>query len=250
VKRYEPIVPDGQHLGTSHDVDGAVTGHLFSDGDNKLQGHAAWREVEDPEDDSSSSYGYEPPRQLTQEEIDRAAELAALMILGIIKGVQWASPRVKRWWGTRAAPKLTSAWQKFRGRNKRAAETVDIGHVIASPATFVASSAGVEIAEAQSKIRMGSAEWERRFRAMLAAGAFRDEQRRILANAEIEDDERLLEAGSSQKQELTPQQFAVRVQAMLEANPSLLSDASSAEIVRILKRSGPGDDGDDLVFRP
>lgn len=241
MKRYEPIVPDGQHLGTSHDVDGAVTGHLFSDSENKLQGHAAWREVEDPEDNYSSSYEYEPPRQLTQEEIERAAELAALMILGIIKGAQWASPRVKRWWDERAAPKLKLTWQKLRGRNKIESEALDLGHVTASRATFVASPAGVEIAVTQSKIRMSSAEWEQRLHAMLAAGAFQDEQRRILANAQIEEDEHVLEPGSSD-QELTPQQFAERVQAMLEANPSLLSDTSSAEIIRVLKRPGPDDD--------
>lgn len=247
--RYEPIVPEGQHLGTSHNVDGAVTGHLFSDGDNKLQGHAAWREVEDEDDYySSSSYEYEPPRQLTQEEIERAAELAALMILGIIKGVQWASPRVKRWWDGKAAPKLKSTWYKVRGRSTTAPEVINLGHVTATPATFVASTAGVEVAVAQSKIRMSSAEWEQRLQAMLAAGAFQDEQRRILANAQIEDDDRALE-GSTTQQELTPLQFAERVQAMLEANPSLLSDAGSAEIMRVPRRSGPDDEGDSLALQ-
>jgi hypothetical protein len=240
--RYEPVVPDGQHLGTSHEVDGAVTGHLFSDSDNKLQGHAAWREVDDPDEDYSSSYDYEPPRPLTQEEIERAAEMAALIILGIIKSVQWASPRVKRWWDGSAAPKLKLTWQKLRGgKKKKEAEAIDLGHLPASRATFVASPAGVEIAVAKSKLRMTSAEWERRLQAMLAAGAFQEEQRRILANAQIEDDERVLEAGSSQ-QELTPQQFAERVQAMLEANPVLLSDSSTAEIIRVLKRPGPDND--------
>lgn len=239
--RYEPIVPEGQHLGTSHDVDGAVTGHLFSDGDNKLQGHAAWREVEDPEDDYSPSYEYEPPRQLTQEEMDRAAALAALIILGLIKGAQWASPRLKRWWQGSAAPKLKSTWDKLRRRDKEDTEAIDLGHITASPATFIASSSGVEVEVTQSKIRMSSAEWEQRLRAMLAAAAFQDEQRRILANAEIEEDERLLEDGSSQ-QTLSPQQFAQRVRAMLEANPSLLSDSTFAEILRVLRRSGPDDD--------
>lgn len=246
--RYEPIVPDGQHLGTSHDVDGAVTGHLFSDGDNKLQGHAAWREVEDPEEDFSSTYQYEPPRPLTQEEIERAAEVAALMIAVIIKGVQWASPRVKRWWDGTAAPRLKATWQKVRGQSKDATEPRDIGHVTASRATFVASLAGVEVAVAQSKIRMSSTEWEQRLRAMLAAGAFHDEQRRILANAQVQDDGRVIE-GSSSQHELSPQQFAERVQAMLEANPSLLSDSNSAEIIRVLRQSRPDDDND-LVLQP
>lgn len=246
--RYEPIVPEGQHLGSSHDVDGAVTGHLFSDGDNKLQGHAAWREVDDPEVNYSSSDDYQPPRQLTQEEIERAAELAAVIIVCIIKTVQWASPRVKRWWDGRAAPTLRSTWERVRGRKKVAAENIDLGYLTASRTAFATSSTGVEISVAQSKMRMSRGEWERRLQAMLAAGAFQDEQRRILANAQIVEDQPALEAGSSQ-QELTPRQFAERIQAMLEANPTLLSDTNAAEIVRVLKRPGPDDDTDVALRR-
>lgn len=240
--RYEPIVPDGQHLGTSHEVDGAVTGHLFSDSENKLQGHAAWREVEDPEEDYFSRNEEEPPRQLTQEEIERAAELAVLLIFGVIKGVQWASPRVKGWWDGTAAPKFKRAWQTFRGGRRKAPETIDLGDLTASRATFVTSTAAVEIAVATSRITLTRAEWDRRLQAMLAAGLFQAEQRRILANAQIAGDERAIDAYSSQ-QELTPHQFADHVRSILEANPSLLSDTSTAEIVRALKRPGPGDDG-------
>jgi hypothetical protein len=240
--RYEPIVPDGQHLGTSHDFSGAVTGHLFSDGDNKLRGHAAWREVEDPEENHSSGQQDEPPRPLTPEEIERAAELATLMIVGIIKGLQWASPRLRRWWDGTAAPKLRVIWGKVRGR-KDAIEALHLRHV--SGVTFAASPAGAEVAISESKIRMSSAEWEQRLRAMLAAGAFHDEQRRILATAYVQDDERVVE-GSSSQQELSPQEFAQRLQAMLEANPSLLSDSSSAEIISVLQRS-PDDDTDSAL---
>lgn len=245
--RCEPIIPEGQHLGTSRDVEVAVTGHLFSDGDNKLQGHAAWREVEDSEDDASSNYDHassyqqKPPRQLTQEEIERAAELAALMIVGLVRGVQWASSRVKRWWDNSAAPTLRSTWTKIRRRKASDPATIDLGHVTANRATFVAFSAGVEISVAQSKIRMTSAEWEQRLQAMIAAAAFQDEQRRILAYAQIEDDNHVLKAGSSQ-QELTPRQFAERVRMMLQANPTLLSDASTAEIIHVLIQSGPDED--------
>ena len=34
--RYKPIIPEGHHLGTSHEVEGAVTGHLFEDGTDEL----------------------------------------------------------------------------------------------------------------------------------------------------------------------------------------------------------------------
>lgn len=244
--RYEPIVPDGQHLGTSHDVDGAVTGHLFSDGDNKLQGHAAWREVEDPEDDYSSDSHYEAPPPLTQEELERAAELAALIIVVLVKGVQWASPRIKNWWDATAAPNIKSTWQRLRGRSKKEAGPIDLGHLNATRSTFVASSAGVELV-ATSKIRMSTAEWEQRLRAMIAAASFQDEQRRILSNAQIDDDDRALEAGLAQE-ELTPQQFAGRIQAMLEANPSLLSGDNAEELMRVLRQARHRDDDGDLAL--
>ena len=65
---YEPIIPKGHHLGTSHEVDGAVKGHIFEDGTNALKGHADWIWVDDPEPSYSYSYTPEPPRQLTEEE--------------------------------------------------------------------------------------------------------------------------------------------------------------------------------------
>lgn len=67
--RYEPIIPEGQRLGTFHEHDGAVTGHLFDEA-NKLQGHAAWRQIDDDALDESypSSYEGSSTRQLTPEE--------------------------------------------------------------------------------------------------------------------------------------------------------------------------------------
>jgi hypothetical protein len=79
---------------------------------------------------------------------------------------------------------------------------------------------------------MSRAEWEHRFRAMLAAGAFKEEQLRILSNARIEDGEAVLEAQSTMEQ-LAPQQFADRIKLMLEANPSLLDEETSAELMRV-----------------
>ncbi|AUZ34995.1 hypothetical protein C3B78_11355 [Arthrobacter sp. PGP41] len=79
---------------------------------------------------------------------------------------------------------------------------------------------------------MRSAEWKERFRAMLAAGAFKDEQLRILSSARIEDDDALLETQGTMEQ-LTPQQFADRIKLMLEANPSLLDEETSAELRRV-----------------
>jgi len=240
---YRPRVPKGQHLGNSREQGDGVVGHLFDD-ENKLKGHAVWEKVEVPDEDdySAASYESEPTPQLTQEEIERAAEMAALLIIGIIKGVQWASPRVKQWWDGKAAPALTSAWRRLRKQDAKATpEPLDLGRLQAKELTFVASSAGIEMVVAESKIKMSSAEWEQRLKAMLAASAFQEEQRRILSNAQIEDEVHAIGPAST-TDELTPQQFADRVQAMLQANPSLLTEASSAELIKVFRANAKRDD--------
>jgi hypothetical protein len=232
---YEPVVPKGQHLGTSHEVNGAVTGHLFDDETNKLQGHAAWREVDEPEYDYSSPDNEEPPRPLTQEEIEQIAELAALIIFGIVKAVAVTSPHIKRWWDEQVLPIAKSAWKRIpkpRNGNRQVASA-------APRAAFIASPGGVEIAVAESKITMSSTEWQQRFQAMLAAGAFQENQRQILSSAQIEVEDNALSARESAEQ-LTPQQFADRIKLMLKANPSLLNDSTVSELVRVFtERSEP-----------
>lgn len=230
---YEPIVPEGHHLGTSHQVDDAVTGHLFEDGTNNLKGHASWRWVDegDDDDDASSTYEPEPPRPLTQEELELAAQVAALAAAFIVGVVIEATPYIKRWWNGKAIPAMNTMWMRAAsvGKSKRrtAAATAP-----AERATFIGCAAGVELAESESKIEMSGAEWEHRFRAMLAAGAFTAEQYRILSTARVQQDSSDLEVGKNAML-LTPQQFADRVRAMLEANPALLNEETSSEMMRI-----------------
>jgi hypothetical protein len=213
-------------------VDGAVTGHLFDDETNKLQGHAAWREVDEPEYDYSFHDDYEAPRQLTQEEMEQIAELATLIILGIMKAVEVASPHVKRWWNERVVPTAKSGWNRIPKPRSAKSEIASSSNPSESRPTFVTSTTGVEIAVAESKITMSSAEWEQRFRAMLAAGAFQENQRQILSNAQIEDDTDIWVSQETTDQ-LTPQQFADRIKLMLEANPSLLNDSTVSELVKV-----------------
>lgn len=229
---YEPIIPEGQHLGTSREVDGAVTGHLFEDGTNELRGHAAWRWVAKPEEDYSSSYECEPPRELTPGERELAEQLADQILAGIIWAVDVATPHVKRWWNEKAAPTVVSAWKRVAPPRKANSRVAAAPSSFVSRAPFVASATAVELAVAESKISMSSAEWEHRFRAMLAAGAFQEEQQRLLSNARIEDGDAALEAQSTIEQ-LTPRHFADRIKLMLEANPSLLDEETSAELMRV-----------------
>lgn len=226
---YEPIIPEGQHLGTSHDVDGAATGHLFEDGTNKLVGHAAWRWVDEP-DATTFSYETDPPRQLTPEEIEAAAQLAGLILAGILVGIEVAAPLVRRWWSRTMVPwgkevraRVSAATKKFR-RERPQADFVE-------EAMFVASSTGVVLARVD-EIRMTSAEWERRFRSMLVADAFAQGQMRVLSIARVDDRQTALQE-PSESEVLTATQFVERVRLMLEANPSLLNTATSTALMQV-----------------
>ncbi|GAA4353155.1 hypothetical protein GCM10023087_22010 [Microbacterium rhizosphaerae] len=231
---YEPDVPDGQHLGTSRTVDGAVTGHLFDDKTNDLKGHATWRWVDEPDEDYSgdTTYATEQPRPLTPEERIIAEALAQAILTGIVVAVQVASPHVKRWWtekfvpGVRSRARRLIAPRKPKRASKRSEQSIDTQRV------FVASATGAELVVADPKIKMSRAEWKLRLQAMLDAANFQDEQRRILSVAEVVDDEAELEAVAAE--ELTPQQFAQQIKRMVEANPALLDSETSAELIRVL----------------
>ena len=172
------------------------------------------------------------PRELTPEERELANQIAALILNGTVRAVVAATPHVKRWWNEKAVPPVKSVWKRVTApREANSKATVDTFSSV-SRATFVASTTAVEVAIPESKISMRSAEWAQRFRAMLAAGVFKDEQLRILSRARIEDDDALLESQSTMEQ-LTTQQFADRIKLMLEANPSLLDEETSAELIRV-----------------
>jgi hypothetical protein len=246
---YEPIVPKGQHLGTSHNIDDAVTGHLFEDGTNELKGHAAWRWVDEADDDySPSDDGYssrdehEPLRQLTQEEIEAIAKLAEWILTGIVWAVTTAGPPLIIWWNLKAVPGMKSAWKRLPRRRKSTAQPAATRAEPVRVATFVASASTVEVAAStsavlKSKVSMSSAEWEQRFHAMLAAGAFKDQQLQILFNSRIDDDGVALEANDASSV-LTARQFVERITSMLEANPALLDEETSAELMRVFSVRG------------
>jgi len=146
----------------------------------------------------SPSHVYEPPRQLTPEEREVAEQLTVLILAGVVLAAGAAAPHVKQWWSEKAAPALVSAWKRITPSRKAAGSQVP---VVTSSAVngpiFVASATGGEVVVAEAEMRMSRAEWEHRFRAMLAAGAFKEEQQRILFNARIGDDYALSEPESA-----------------------------------------------------
>jgi len=204
---YQPKVPEGQHLGTSR-KDGETIGHLFDDETGKLVGHATWVEVDDDGDDGYVPYEPEPDRPLTKEEIEAAAELAALIVGALIAATTWAAPRVARWWETKVRPGLRRLTKR-----RSVHDGADLQMAV-EPKVFVVSADGVELEVAQSRVTMSAREWQARMEALLAAEAFSDEQRRILSQAQIVEDGRALGTGR-----LTPQEVAERIAKALAASP-------------------------------
>jgi len=240
---FEPIVPEGQHLGKSSKHADAVTGHLF-DENNHLQGHAAWEWVDETEPSySSRDDDYEPPHPLTQEELEQIAQLVGLIVIGIVKAVEVTSPLVKRWWIERVRPAINSARERIKGIDKQKPEHAGSDTLSQQKPRFVVSASGTELEVAESKLTMSSGEWRARFQAMIAAGTFQERQRQMLANAQVVEDAHSLSARQETEQ-LTPSQFADRVQAMLMANPALLTESTVTELVRLF--SSPPDSPDRL----
>lgn len=232
---YEPIVPEGQHLGASREFPGAATGHLFDDTTNRLVGHAAWQWVDGPDGAPGTGYEGSQQRELTAEEIELAAQLAGLILAGILRGAVIAAPHVRRWWVTAALPWGRSAWSRLSTAVRQLREQKPTAGFV-EEAMFVASSAGVVSARAD-EIRMTSAEWERRFRSMLSAGAFAQEQMRVLSIARVDERQTVLEEPTD-AEVLTATEFVERVRLMLEANPALLN-TSTAEA--LMQAFDPGD---------
>jgi hypothetical protein len=234
---HRPVVPEGHHLGISHSIDGAVTGHIFEDGSNKLVGHASWVEV----DDGDVGYRYEAdpqPRRLTKEEIEFAELMAAIIVAGLIKAAEYAAPKVSRWWTEKAAPAMKATWARL---STRSAGDMAVGSEATpsiEPAVFVASATGIEVAVAESAITMSREEWQQRFRAMLLSEAFSDEQRRILASARIEGDDQAV-AAQSTAVELTAQQFTDLLASRLQANPYLLTERAATELMMLTAEVRP-----------
>lgn len=231
--RYEPIIPEGQRLGTSHEHDGAVTGHLF-DEENKLRGHAAWKLVDDePDDLHSSRCEASSTRQLTPEEEELIEQITALVLTLIVVGVQAASPVVKRWWTETALPAMRKAWSRVtRRKESTAVETVEAVELLKVVEAQVTNEPrlGTSLAVADPVFTMSSAEWVERYRAMLVAGRFRDEQADILRRAKVVDEASPLTG----QDDLTMRQFAANVRRTLTLNPELLTDETAAELRLLL----------------
>lgn len=225
---------DGSELSPSRKKPGEYSPLTREDGTNQL-GQVTLSPIDEDEEHSlrdppvfiyvndgntSDSREKEP---LDLEDLLELAELVARAIIVLDK----AMPHIKGLWNDQALPAVKSAWNRVAGTRwtGRHAESI-----AAKPSQEVI----VEFEE--PKVRMSKSEARERFTSAFAARLFSENQLRILRNAQIEDDVDPLRLEIA-TETLTAQQVGDRIRLMLEANPSLVSEETLAEIGEILGRS-------------
>jgi hypothetical protein len=144
-----------------------------------------------------------------QEEFEQAMRKLAYRLLRV--AATRLKPHTQRFWHEQAMPAMRSKVDKVKNRKAHRNAVTALAPPKGSPPEVVAAFEGF-------KADMSSAEARARYVLALAARAFSDEQMRIVARANIVDDENfgVLRQAMS---ELSPEQVATIIKALV-ANPS------------------------------
>lgn len=215
---------DGAHLSQSHKKPGDFSALARDDDTNELS-QATLSHIDEDEADSSKE------RDTRVEALALAASLAVGVVL------TKAAPSIKRWLDNTALPVARSAIMSTRNRfagdagEGSGSDAAELAVVV--DAAQDGPSTDVDAASDGPPISMSPTEWQERFRLMLSVEAFRDELWKILATARVEDGDAVLVL-QSEMEKLAPQQIADRTRSMLEANPSLLDEETSARLMELL----------------
>lgn len=231
------VRPAGTHL--SEAVGGGQRGLARDDGTNTLEAHATLFPLDEDEDQADPPTDPQPVFVYVTEEAPASEQddvlyeiLASLVLIGALKAAEKLAPHAWTWWDERALPAVKSTWNKpkaWKGRKRAAADAM-----ITSGDTAAPSDASRELGAALEAYQAGMSSEEARQRlvAALLARLFSDGQLKVVREARIED-----KAGSPELPSataLTPEQLGESITMMLEANPSLLDEATLVEIGRII----------------
>lgn len=170
-------------------------------------------------------------RRRTREEEELEQFIADLVSHLIDRGITKAKPLAEQWWRETARPAIDARRAKMRERrSRRLAEK----KAVPVEATVVEPSRELAEAPAEDRPNMSSAEAQARYLAALAARAYRDEQMRLVTNANIVDGE-----GVPELQRSLAELPSDQVKSLLEAmatNPAMLGEDTLAELASILGR--------------
>lgn len=232
---YRAVYPEGTHLASSRNTDGAFRGTHLDDETNQISGQAEFVEVDvdqnEREDESNGS-------------AEIFAEVVATIIGAAATGIiVWATPKVKSWWQDNAYPSL-----KYRLSSlllKKTEKNVDVKKVesISRPEISLEGvstetfSTEVAAALADTRAVMSSEEAQRRFIAMIIAATVVAEQFRRLQEARIEGGEEELQKLKRALTDISTEPVVDLINKMLETNDGLNEDAGSV-LVELLGGGG------------
>ena len=231
-------VPQGTHFSNSKVTPGAERELLREDGTNKILGPPESFPVD--EDVIYRVYAYETdsPRRTNRRELSPAQQVVADAIADVLETVvreavipvvkEVIAPAIKRKLiGIAKRPRSTA-----RAANRQFGTT---GGVAVTAAASTDYSNEVDAVVEEPCVSMSSTEFRERFIAALAADAFAAEQKRILSNARIEDDDLSRELKSATK-------------LALAGNAYLLDEEALAVVAEILGISRTAD-GEYVLLR-
>ena len=168
-----------------------------------------------------------PPKTPEQEAFERA--VAELLNRLVDYGIERLTPHAVAFWEDKARPALRSKVAKVKAKTKMKKTSGDeSGAVLPTPADASTHVASVQ----EDKVEMTDAEARARYMLALAARAFSDEQMRILAGANVVDDNAYAELERASA-ELSAPEAATLVAAL--TSPSLLGEDVLGELRRILE---------------
>lgn len=217
-------IPEGTHLSDSKDTPGVERDLLREDGTNKLLGPTESFAADEDALHRVHAYETDSPRGADVRELSLAqqwlADLTAEVLDTVAREVvvpvfkEVVAPAIKRKFSG-IAKSLRSTTREARGQ----AGTTELAVLTATPPAD--SSKEVDTAVVEPRISMSSAEFRERLIAARAAEEFAAEQRRMLSNARIEDDD-------------LPPELKGAIQLVLEGNASLLDEETRAVVVKFL----------------
>ena len=229
---YRAVYPEGTHLASSRNTDGAFRGTYLNDETNQIGGQAELFEVDrnEREDESNGSD-------------DILAEVVATIIGAAATGIiVWATPKVKSWWQDSAYPSLKYRLSSLLLRNAEKdagvnVEPVGRPEISLEGVSTEAFSTEVAVALADTRAVMGSEEAQRRFIAMIIAAAVVAEQFRRLQEAHIEGGEEELQKFRKALTDISTEPVVDLINKMLETNDGLNEDAGPT-LVELLGGGG------------
>lgn len=212
--------------------EGGLHSTLF-DADGNLQGSA--RFIPDEEGSSESADATEDQYISTEDRrtspMDQVLVAAiSAMVAGAVVGL--AFPRIKEWWGDKGKPFVSAKWAQLRTHVKQGNhQSLSSEH----EETDGGQGLGTGTALSIKRQKMSSEEAQARYLAILAAEVYRDEQIRLINNADIVDVGELDEIPALLSR--YPTNELEQLLKKMVQDPSLLSDNYLAQLTSAIEES-------------